>query len=114
MKWILLVTLVFSALFLFIPATEPRDFFPFSEVTISMDTWFYFLFEHVGLLLLAACLFLPKESKVILVTYLVIQLIDTFDYILFYGEPWSNLIPTWNVLKVIMFGSAMVYEKYGR
>lgn len=112
MKWILLSTLVFSALFLFIPVTEPQDFFPFSEITISLDTWFYFMFEHLQILMLGACLLLPKESKVIIGTYILIQIVDTFDYLLFYGEPWTDWFPTWNISKVVIFSTVILYDKW--
>jgi hypothetical protein len=99
-------------MFLFIPVTEPKDFFPFSEIAISLDTWFYFLFEHVQVLMLAFCLLLRRESNLIIGTYVLIQVVDTFDYLLFYGEPWSDFLPTWNICKVVIFTTAILYEKW--
>lgn len=114
MRWLLFGTLMFSTAFLFIPVTEVREFFPFSEVTIAMDTWFYFLFEHLNVLILGISLLLPRkrEDEIYIKVYIFIQVIDTLDYLLFYGEQWTVYIPTWNLLKVSLFGLTIVHQSW--
>ena len=102
---LLFTTLALGIAFLFIPVTEPRAFFPFSEVRISMDTWFYFLFEKIIVLILAVVILNDTPVyRMALWIFVCIQVVEVFDYLLFYGEPWSPYIPSWNILKVVIFG----------
>lgn len=112
-KLLLLITLVFSTLFLFYVPTG-KAIFPFSDMVLNSDTYAYFLFEHVILIILAWIIYDVTKQRITLL-YLLIQIIDTFDYILTYGEPWfDGNILTWNTIKVGIFGVAILYEKYGR
>ena len=112
-RLLLLITLVFSTLFLFYVPTGKVGF-PFSDMLLNADTYIYFLFEHVILIILAWIIYDLTKDKIVFL-YLIIQLIDTFDYILNYGEPWfGNSIFTYNTIKVGIFGVAILYEKYGR
>lgn len=107
---LLFTTLALGILFLFIPVTEPRGFFPFSEVKLSMDTWFYFLFEKLIVLILAVVILNEStEYRPALWIFVFIQVIEVADYMLFYGEPWSKYVPSWNILKVVIFGSCIVF-----
>lgn len=88
--------------------------FPFSDMVLTTETWFYFLFEHLIVLMLSVVIFMGSEKyKVAIFTFLVISLIDTVDYCLTYGGPWWNGPPTWNHIKVFLFGTSILYEKYG-
>lgn len=111
-RLLLLTTLLFSTLFLFYVPTG-RIGFLFSDVVLNADTYVYFLFEHIILIILAWVIYSLTNDKIIFL-YLVIQIIDTFDYILNYGEPWFAGPFTWNTIKVGIFGIAILYEKYGR
>lgn len=110
---LMLSTLVFSVLFLFY-RPQGEIGFPFSDTVITIQTWLYFLFEHLILVILAIVIFdLSEKYKLAAFTFIVIQLIDTVDYCLTYGEPWFNSVVTWNTLKIGLFMTAIVYE-YGR
>ena len=113
---LLMSCLVFSPLFLFIPVTEPRDFYPFSEQMVSMDTWFYFLFEHLIALILSVVILIESQTyRTAIKVFVFIQVIDTVDYFLCYGEPWFDNVPlSWNIVKVALFGISIIYEKYAR
>lgn len=108
---LLFTTLALGVTFLFIPVTEPREFFPFSDVKLTMDTWFYFLFEKVIVLILAVVILNESvEHRAALWVFFFIQAVDLLDYLLFYGEPWTPKIPSWNILKVALFGLSIVME----
>lgn len=112
-KLLLLITLVFSTLFLFYVPTGKMGF-AFSDMVLNADTYVYFLFEHIILIILSWIIYDATKDKIVLL-YFLIQVIDTFDYILTYGEPWfDSSILTWNTIKVGIFGVAILYEKYGR
>lgn len=87
--------------------------FPFSNMVLNADTYVYFLFEHVILIILSWIIYDHTKDKIVLL-YFAIQIVDTFDYILNYGEPWFGSVLTWNTIKVGIFGVAILYEKYGR
>ena len=104
---------MFSTLFLFYVPTGQVGF-PFSDMKLNADTYVYFLFEHVILIILAWIIWDITKDKIVSI-YLVIQIIDLFDYILNYGEPWFDTsIVTYNTIKVCIFGVAILYEKYGK
>lgn len=88
--------------------------FPFSDMVLNADTYIYFLFEHLILVILSWIIYDHTKDKIVLL-YFVIQVIDSIDYVFTYGEPWfdSNIF-TWNVIKVGIFGVAILYERYGR
>jgi hypothetical protein len=116
---LLFTTVALGVTFLFIPVTEPREFFPFSAVQLSMDTWFYFLFEKVIVLIMSVVILNQStDHRPALWVFVSIQGVEILDYLLFYGEPWSPNIPSWNILKVALFGLAIVmelpnYKKHG-
>lgn len=108
---LLFTTLALGVSFLFIPVTEPRDFFLFSDVKLSMDTWFYFLFEKLIVLILAIVMLSEDtDHRRALWVFFGIQVVEVLDYVLCYGEPWTPYIPSWNILKVAIFGLAIVME----
>lgn len=113
--FLILSTLIFSTLFLFFNPQGEMGFL-FSDYKVPIQTYYYFLFEHLILVILAYIIFeLEPRYKIAAMTFIVIQVIDTTDYILNYGEPWfDNKVFTWNTIKVGLFSIAMVYEKYGR
>ena len=110
---LLLTTLVFSVLFLFFKPTGHMGFL-YSDVVLDVEMWFYFLFEHlVPVILAIVILELEPRYRIAVTVFLVIQIIDTLDYILFYGERWTPYLPTWNVLKVGIMGLAIFIDMRG-
>ena len=110
---LLLTTLVFSVLFLFFKPTGEIGF-PYSDMVLSGENYFFYLFEHLGPVLLAVVILeLEPRYRIAVTVFLVIQIIDTLDYILFYGERWTPYLPTWNVLKVGIMGLAIFIDMRG-
>jgi TctA family transporter len=109
---ILLTTLALSGVFLFLPEeTTPRDYFLYSDQLLELDTYVYFLFEHLILVILALLIWeLEPKFRISVTAFLVIQIIDILDYVLFYGEAWSPYLPSWNILKVAFMGLGIAYD----
>lgn len=114
---LLLCTLLMSAVFLL---TKNGDYlivkkrFPFSNIEITRDTYWYFLFEHIILVMFAVDrLLISKKFRTALIIFVMIQVIDTVDYLLFYGQTWFFIgyMPiNWNILKVVFFTLAIMNE----
>lgn len=90
--------------------------FVFSDYKVPTQTYYYFLFEHLILVILAYVIFtLEPRYKAAAIVFIVIQVVDLIDYLLTYGEPWfDSKVFTWNTIKVGLFGGAIIYEKYGK
>lgn len=123
--WLILSTLVFSCLFPFFPNTEaiggvyelPANGwgFPFSDMKLSPENYVFGFFEHLNQFLISLVLFsVWKQYKVAMTVYVLIQFIDFADHVLTYSEPWFDGHPTFNELKVGIFGLSILYEKYGK
>ena len=85
--------------------------FPFSDQKLTVETWFYFLFEHLIVVILALAILVDaQEYRFALKTFVVIEIIDTVDYILTYGTPWGVI--KWNVIKVVLFTLTIAYERF--
>lgn len=107
---ILFSTLAFSILFLFYE-TDRMWGFPFSKQVINAESWIYFFSEHFILVLLAFVIWqLEPEYKRVALVFLLIQIVDCVDYCLTYGERWTPHLPSWNILKVAIFGLSIVME----
>lgn len=89
--------------------------FPFGDMKLSPENWVFYLFQHVNPFLIAYVLFRvePKYHYAML-TYVIIQFVDLVDHLLTFSTPWFDGPPTFNHLKVGIFGLSMLYEKYGR
>lgn len=112
--FLLWLTLIFSILFLFYQPTGEVGF-PFDDMKLSAQNYIYFLFEKLIVLILAFVIMTDaKEYRFALRIFWCIAVIDLFDYILFYANPWFDFPLTWNVIKVAIFGVSILYEKYGR
>lgn len=102
---LLLLTLSLSTVVVFIPDTEPKDYFIFSDQKLTLATHLFFLFEHLILVILAVALYVNStEYKNAFFIYIIIQSLDTLIYLLAYGNFGFTHIPiTWNFIKVFVF-----------
>lgn len=107
---LLLLTLSLSTVVVFIPDTEPKDYFIFSDQKLTLATHLFFLFEHLILVILAVALYVNStEYKNAFFIYIIIQSLDTLIYLLAYGNFGFTDIPiTWNWIKVLVFGIVIV------
>lgn len=104
------ITLVFSVLFLLYNPKGEIGFL-FSTMVLTPEIWFYYLFEHLIVLILAmVILSMATEYRYAFKIFVIIQIIDTVDYCLTYGEPWPFLPVSWNVVKVFIFSPIVGYE----
>jgi hypothetical protein len=110
--WLIFITLSFSLLFMFFNP-EGEWGFLFSEMKLTPELWMYYFFEHLIVLILAIVILIgSKEYRTTLWLFVVIEIIDTVDYCLTYGEPWMNTKITWNTVKVFVFGSSLLFETW--
>jgi hypothetical protein len=107
---LLLSSLIFSVLFLLFPDDKTVGY-PFSDMVVTQEFYAYYLFEHLVLVVLALVIWeLEPKYKALSLLFVIIQVVDTVDYILFYGDRWFNLVVTWNQIKVVIFGLAIVAQ----
>lgn len=113
---LLWLTLFTSICFLLIPNTGTMGFL-FSTQRLTPHTWFYFLFEHLILVILAVVILsYEKKYRTTTIVFLCIQVADCVDYCLTYAEPWTNSPITFNTLKVLVFSVSIAYDfiKHGK
>lgn len=131
--FILLLCLVLSSAFTLFKNTEEvyypyfcNQYIPFclSRIELTRDTYWYFLIEHLYNFLLALYIYFdPPRFKRALLIFASIHFVDTFDYVLAYGQTWFYLGPfyiddekigpypiSWNVLKTVVFAIAIFGE----
>jgi hypothetical protein len=78
--------------------------FPFNTIRLKIDTWVWFFFEHANMVIFAILVSLPGEVKRICgVTFVWIYLVDFVSFILVYGDPFRDILLTWNVCKILIF-----------
>ena len=108
--FLLFTTLALGVLFmLFNPKGEMG--FLFSDMVLTIETWMYFLFEHVIVLILAIVILeLEHEYRMSAKVFLCIAIVDTVDYCLTYGDPVFTFMPPWNVVRLVVFGTVVLYE----
>lgn len=110
--FLILITLLFSVLFM-LYNPQGQIGFLFSAMVLTPEIWFYYLFEHLIVLILAVVMLsMATEYRYAFKIFVIIHVIDTVDYCLTYGEPWPFLPVPWNVVKVFIFSSIVGYEFY--
>jgi hypothetical protein len=109
--WVLLLTLSISTLFTHVPSVGAIGF-PFNEkYTLNYHQYFYFLGEHLVIISMALIILdEAKEYRRALVVFVYLLLADFLTFILWYRDPLSEYILTFNILKVVIFGIAVFYE----
>lgn len=93
---------------------ERQDFFLFGDREIYFTTWVYYLSEHIILVLLSLLIYNEiKDIRLVSGCYMILQIIDTVDYILTYNAPWfafDGWTITFNVFKILLFSFVIAYE----
>lgn len=78
---------------------------------LTAENYFYYLFEKLIVLILAVVIWMnERQYRFFAGLFLVITIVDTLDYVLFYGNLRLNHWVTWNTGKVALFGTAILYE----
>lgn len=121
---ILLSVELFSAIFLLSKTGDWQTVYPYfcnnwmplclSRVELTRDTHVYFIFEHLRFIMLSLYIYYePKKFPKALLTFVAIQVIDLFDYLIGYSQTWVYIgtCPiSWNILKVVIFMVAIFNE----
>lgn len=121
---LLLTLFLLGTVFLLLPNTEPKDYFPFiSSQELSIKTHFYFIIQKTQWVIVA--IILIKETsipKVISYTFLGLMLLRLVDYFLTYNEVWfkiydfpmyGSVLPiTCNTTSCLIFGIAIILNEF--
>lgn len=86
--------------------------FPFSDVKIGRNMYFWMLYEHLVFVSIAIYI-LTTEPKYMMCAwaFFAIHAIDTVDFMLTYSEAWgSNKIVTFNTMKCVIFALVMFLD----
>lgn len=114
--WIILSTLVLSVLFKLFHKhgvsylNDGKDWtpvdFPFSESVLNLESWVYFLMQHINEAAIAFIIpFQDRTPKFLLWLYFAILISDGLHFVLFYRDEGIGF----NVFKVILFGAPLLY-----
>lgn len=108
--FLLWLSLWLSLAFLLFPHTGAVHF-AFSDIVLSRKQWAHDFFEHLILVVLAVVI-VSRETKYMVSAglFLCIQIADTVDFTLTYGDRWTDGPITFNTLKVSIFAVSIAYD----
>lgn len=139
--YLLLLTLSFSTFFLFVPDYGPDRykryyvnelgkeiiidtyylpddqhkvaFFPLKPgMRLFPDTYVHLLSFHLITFFMSIAIFMGERDHVpAVLIYILLEVIDLAFFVLTYGEPFENITLRWNIVKIIIFGLAILNEK---
>lgn len=111
---LLYLTFVVSMVFLLPIETNTYDWFPFADMKLTIQTYLYFIFERVGLIILAYIIASEsKEYRGAIWCFFILIVVDLVDYLMTYNSVWFHLsgFPvSMNVVKCVGFGLVILYE----
>jgi hypothetical protein len=96
------------------PATEPTDWFLFSDMKLTLKTHIYFMCEKIIMIILSWII--AAESRTYrgaLQVFFWLMVVDFVDYLLSYGSIWFRLAGfpvSMNIVKCIVFGIVVSNE----
>jgi hypothetical protein len=106
--WLVFIASALSVIFL-LYRPDGQIGFMYSGIVLNADTYFYNVYEHLGMILIAITLmFFERKYTWFFQLFLFIQLLDFFFYLLFYKSPWIAGVP-WNALKNIFLGVPLAF-----
>lgn len=83
-----------------------------SKVVLATDTWVWFLFEHINMIIFAVIMALPGNvRRGPGVVFVCIYVVDLINFVLHYDDPFEGITLTWNVCKIFIFLAAIINEK---
>jgi hypothetical protein len=123
-SFLLLTLFLLGTVFLLLPNTEPKDYFPFiSDQELSLKTHVHFLFNNLKWVVIAIVIIKETElPSVITYTFFGLMLLRLADYLLTYNEVWfkiydfplqGSVLPiTCNTTSCLIFGIAILYHEF--
>lgn len=104
--WLIFSTLVLSVLFNFFRLEGADVTFPLSEYTVTKHWFWYYVFEHLNVILVAICIIIKDSTpRWLLWLFIAIQIADFIHFRLVYRDEGIGF----NLAKVIVFGVPMAY-----
>lgn len=124
-EWAMSMTLTFSTFFKIIQQIEPKDSkgnvlwqigFFFNKLKLAADTWVWFFFEHINMIIFVLIMILPGPiRKMPGVTFLGIYVVDLISFLMVYDDMFKDLPITWNISKIFIFLTSIAVENiYGK
>lgn len=102
-EYLLLATLAFSSAHKLF-SKEKEIGFLFNDLVLKIDTWVWFLFEHVNMIIYVVVMMIPGEiRRLSIVVFLLIHVVDLVSFLLIYDDIFKGLPLTWNVVKGFIF-----------
>ena len=92
-----IIVLIFTAiflkeLFLLMPEGKYIEPFPFYDMRITAQTYFYFACAYVGMMIIAFIFTkVLNEFKIVAHAWFILQALEFVDYLLTYNSTWFNL-----------------------
>jgi hypothetical protein len=110
---LLYVTLLMGLVFMAIPDNTPAmDFFPFHDILLTVQTYVYFVFEHLTIIIFSYIIATEaRQYRKEVMIFFWLQVCDFVDYLLTYNSPWFHvgLLPvSMNVVTLFIFGAAII------
>lgn len=88
----------------FFPLKPGRKMFP--------DTYVFLLSFHLITLIMSIVILMGEQDhKPAVSVFICLEVIDLTFYLLTHGEPFENITLRWNIVKIIIFGMAILNEK---
>lgn len=76
------------------------------------DTYMFLLSLHLITLTMSIVILMGEQDyKPAVSVFICLEVIDLTFYLLTYGEPFENITLRWNIVKIIIFGLAILNEK---
>src|SRR6187551_786424 len=94
-----------------VPAAQAAyiDFFPLSDQLLTAQTYFYFMFNHLVLIMLAYMLWQEgREYRRAFRVFLFIQIFYLAQYLIHYNSVWLNL-GGWGISSHILTVGVLAY-----
>lgn len=90
--------------------------YPLSPMRVTMQTWCYFLFEGIIKVFFSWMIYAESvKYRFPLFVFLMIQILDVFDYILTYNSVWFHAGPvpvSMNTCGIVIFAMAIIRERW--
>lgn len=116
---LLLSTLLMSSVFLMTKNGDYQTlhyYFPFNDqIALTRDTYVYFLFERLILIVMSLYIYLESiKHRGALLVFVVIQVLDGVDYVLTYNMTWKLgwMLLSWDIIKITIFTLAIINEVF--
>lgn len=100
------------AFILVAPSKNEYHMFLLSEKTITLQSFWYYMYEHLGYVVVAIVFYIEiPKYKIAYLTFLFVQVGDAIDFWVIYNDEWwvVNGVPiTYNLVRIAIFGLSIL------